>query len=126
MPPELPPRRPTAPISSRYGQVFLFKIYDQNGTPRFISDDLPEGETDAEGLAAHNVEAAAAVASGRPLVVAETGLPPTRPPFFSEAYFPVAANGKVRAIVETYIDQSDKRAQFEHTFLIATAGLGPA
>ena len=108
----------------KLGQVFLFKIYDRNGTPRFISDDLPEGETDAEGLAAHNVEAAAAVASGRPLVDAETGSPPTRPPFFSEAYFPVVADGKVRGIIETYIDQTDKRAQFEDTFLIATAGLG--
>jgi diguanylate cyclase (GGDEF)-like protein len=107
----------------KLGQVFLFKIYDANGTPRFISDDLPEGETDEEGLAAHNVQAAAAVASGRPLVNAEEGSPPTRPPFFSEAYFPLVANRKVRAIVETYIDQTDKRALFQRTFLIATTAL---
>src|SRR5262249_12036489 len=44
-------------------------------------------------------------------------------PFFSETYFPVMANGKVRAIVETYIDQTDKRAQFERTFLVAAGAL---
>ena len=49
----------------KLGQVFLFKIYDANGTPRFVSDDLPEGDTDEEQLSDHNVEAAAAVASGR-------------------------------------------------------------
>ncbi len=107
----------------KLGEVFLFKIYDANGTPRFVSDDLPEGESDEEDLAEHNAQAAAAVAGGLPLVDAEEGSPPTRPPFFSEAYFPVTANGKVRAIVETYIDQTDKRAQFQATFLAATATL---
>jgi diguanylate cyclase (GGDEF)-like protein len=107
----------------KLGEVFLFKIYDGNGVPRFISDDLPEGGTDEENLSAHNAAAAAAVAGGRPLVNAETGSPPSRPLYFSEAYFPVVAGGKVRAIVETYIDQTDKRAQFQRTFLFATAAL---
>jgi diguanylate cyclase (GGDEF)-like protein len=105
------------------GQVFLFKIYDANGTPRYVSDDLPESDSDKEDLSAHNVEAAAAVANGRPLVNAWEGSPPSRPPFFSEAYFPVVAKGKIRAIVETYIDQTEKRAQFQHTFLFASAAL---
>jgi diguanylate cyclase (GGDEF)-like protein len=105
------------------GQVFLFKIYDANGTPRYVSDDLSEGETDEVDLSQHNIAAAAAVARGRPLVNAEEGSPPSRPPFFAEAYFPVVADGKVRAIVETYIDQTEKRAQFQHTFLLATAAL---
>ena len=108
----------------KLGQVFLFKIYDANGTPRFVSDDLPEGDTDEEQLSDHNVEAAAAVASGLPLVNAEEGSPPSRPPFFAEAYFPVTAGGKVRAIVETYIDQTEKRAAFQRTFLLATIALG--
>src|SRR5437762_2345700 len=30
----------------KLGQVFLLKIYDANGTTRFISDDLPESDTD--------------------------------------------------------------------------------
>src|SRR4249920_3499658 len=80
----------------KLGQVFLFKIYDSNGTTRFVSDDLPKGDTDDEDLSAHNVEAAAAVADGRPLINAEEGSPPSRPPFFSEAYFPVISGGKVR------------------------------
>ena len=108
----------------KLGQVFLFKIYDSNGTPRFVSDDLPKGDTDEEDLSEHNLEAAAAVANGQPLINAEEGSPPSRPPFFAEAYFPVVAGGKVRAIVETYIDQTEKRAAFHRTFLLATIALG--
>ena len=104
----------------KLGQVFLFKIYNSNGTPRFVSDDLPKGDTDEEDLSEHNLEAAAAVANGQPLINAEEGSPPSRPPFFAEAYFPVVAGGKVRAIVETYIDQTEKRAAFHRTFLLAT------
>ena len=108
----------------RVGQVFLYKIYDAEGHPGFVSDDLPQGASEDEDLAAHNSEAANAVQAGRPLIKAEEGEPPARPPFFSEAYVPVIQKGKFVAVVETYIDQTQKRAEFQGAFFGATIGLG--
>ena len=108
----------------KVGQVFLYKIYDSAGVVRFVSDDLPEGASDEEGLAEHNAEAAEAVEAGRPQIEAGEGQPPSRPPFLSEAYVPVVVGGKTIAVVETYIDQTAKRAEFHRAFTIAAVGLG--
>jgi diguanylate cyclase (GGDEF)-like protein len=110
--------------AKKVGQVFLFKIYDATGRVRYESDALPEAGTDEEALAAHNSEAAEAIENGQPAIEVKEGTPPTRPPFFSEAYVPYLVGGKVTAVVETYIDQTAKRHGFEAAFLIATAELG--
>jgi diguanylate cyclase (GGDEF)-like protein len=108
----------------KVGRVFLYKIYDADGRIRFVSDDLPAGATDEEGLSEHNAAAAEAIAAGEPMIEAGEGTPPSRPPFFSEAYVPLIVDGKVRAVVETYIDQTEKRGQFRSTFIWATTALG--
>jgi diguanylate cyclase (GGDEF)-like protein len=105
-------------------RVFLYKIYDAAGKPRFISDDLPEEEGDQESLADHNPEAAEAIEAGTPVIEIKEGEPPSRPAFFSEAYVPTFdKSGKVNAVVETYIDQTAKRAEFQKTFLFAAVAL---
>jgi diguanylate cyclase (GGDEF)-like protein len=107
------------------GRIFLFKIYDAEGRPRLISDDLPEEADDEEGLAEHNPEVAEAIEAGEPTIEAKQGEPPSRPAFYSEAYIPsVGSDGKVKAVVETYIDQTEKRAQFEQAFNFAAVLLG--
>jgi diguanylate cyclase (GGDEF)-like protein len=105
------------------GQVFRYIIYDPEGHTRLVSDTL-DVDDDDEDLAKHNPAAATAIAGGQPLINVEEGQPPTRPPFFAEAYVPVVAKGKTVAIVEVYVDQTEKRNDYRRTFLAATAALG--
>ena len=106
-------------------RIFLYKVYDATGTPRFVSDDLPEGASDGEDLAQHNPEAAEAVAMGAPAIELKQGVPPSRPAFYSEAYVPTfGSDGKVVAVVEAYIDQTAKRAEFERVSFASAIALG--
>ncbi|HVZ14342.1 MAG TPA: EAL domain-containing protein [Bauldia sp.] len=106
-------------------RVFLYKVYDAHGTPRFVSDDLPEEADDTEDLAEHNPEAAEAIALGAPSVEVKTGEPPSRPAYYAEAYVPkIGKDGHVIGVVEAYIDQTAERAEFEHTFLVSASALG--
>ena len=45
--------------------------------------------------------------------------PPASPAFFTEAYVPVRLDGRAIAIVEVYVDQTEKRRLFHATFLAA-------
>jgi diguanylate cyclase (GGDEF)-like protein len=111
-------------------QVFRYVIYDIDGRARYISDarrQAPEGEKRDEAnasagaadrenddvvLGARNATAARAFTSARPLVDAQTGEPPWRPAYFAETYLPALANGKPVAVVETYVDQTEKRDEY--------------
>ena len=106
------------------GQVFLYKIYDASGALRLVSDALPVGDDDEDSLAAHNEEAAEAVAKGKPEIEVHTGEPPSRPAYYAEAYVPLIDNGRVEAVVETYVDQTAKRAEFHTAFADAATKLG--
>ena len=119
------------------GQVFRYIIYDPQGHARLVSDDFEkhddkdkdedkgkDADDDDEDLATHNPAAARSIAEGEPLINAEEGDGPDRPPFFAEAYIPVAAKGKTIAIVEVYVDQTEKRNDYRHTFLVSTLALG--
>jgi diguanylate cyclase (GGDEF)-like protein len=139
--------------AQKAGQVFRYVIYDPEGHPRFISDSLEkdrdeakagsnpkdkaeeaskgaenhaekaDDEEDEENLAEHNPAAARAIALGQPLINAEDGEPPLRPEFFSEAYLPAVANGRTVAIVETYVDQAEKRDEYRRTLTLMSAAL---
>jgi diguanylate cyclase (GGDEF)-like protein len=119
------------------GQVFRYIIYDPQGHVRLVSgsgEDEPKpkgadqakekGEDDDEDLATHNPAAAASIAGGEPLINVEEGQPPDRPPFFAEAYVPVVVTGKTIAIVETYVDQTEKRNDYRRTAAFSTLALG--
>ena len=105
------------------GQVFRYKIFDREGRLRLVSDELRAVGTDLQNLGEHNPAAASSIAAGNPLVTAKEGKPPLRPPFFSEAYLPVVVNGKTIAIVEAYVDQTEKLTDYRDTFTIATLSL---
>jgi diguanylate cyclase (GGDEF)-like protein len=119
------------------GQVFRYIIYDPQGHVRLVSDSDKEEakgadqakekdkeDDDDEDLAAHNPAAALSIAGGEPLINVEEGRPPDRPAFFAEAYVPVIVNGKTIAIVETYVDQTEKRNDYRRTAAISTSALG--
>jgi diguanylate cyclase (GGDEF)-like protein len=122
-----PPSQETRKFLARVktvGRVFLYKIYDASGVPRFVSDDLPEEADDEEDLAAHNPEAAEAIAAGGPTAEVKTGEPPGRPAFYAETYIPAFdARGRIVAVVESYVDQTGKRGQFQSVFAAATSAL---
>jgi diguanylate cyclase (GGDEF)-like protein len=106
------------------GGVFRYKIFAPDGRLRFVvPDDLSTSGSDKQNLGEHNTAAAAAIAAGQPLVVAKEGKPPSRPPFFSEAYVPVVVDGKVVAIAEAYVDQTDKRDHFRSALMFAAGAL---
>ena len=109
--------------AQKVGQVFRYVIYDPEGHSRFISDSLDKDDDEDEDIGQHNPAAARAIAQGHPLVNAEDGEPPERPRFFSEAYVPAVSNGKTIAIVETYIDQTEKRAEYRRTLVLMSGAL---
>jgi diguanylate cyclase (GGDEF)-like protein len=106
------------------GQVFRYIVYDPQGHIRLVSDDLDDDPDEDEDLATHNPGAARSIGGGEPLINVEEGKPPTRPPFFAEAYVPVVVKGKTIAIVEVYVDQTEKRNDYRNTFLLSTLTLG--
>jgi diguanylate cyclase (GGDEF)-like protein len=106
------------------GQVFRYIVYDPQGHIRLVSDDLDDDPDEDEDLAVHNPEVARSIAGGSPLINVEEGQPPTRPPFFAEAYVPVVVKGKTVAIVEVYVDQTEKRNDYRNAFLVSTLALG--
>jgi diguanylate cyclase (GGDEF)-like protein len=108
----------------RVGQVFLYKFYDATGALRLVSDDLPEGTDEEDNLSAHNQEAAEAIEQGQPAIEVKAGQPPARPAYYAEAYVPVLDAGKVTAVVETYVDQTAKHAEFHRAFTDAATKLG--
>jgi diguanylate cyclase (GGDEF)-like protein len=104
--------------AQKAGNVFRYKIFDKEGRLRLVSDELTAVGTDAQNLGQHNAAAAQAIAAGQPLVVAKEGQPPARPYYFAEAYVPVVVDGRMIAIVEAYVNQTDKRDTFRATFTI--------
>jgi diguanylate cyclase (GGDEF)-like protein len=109
--------------AQKVGNVFRYKIFDARGHLRLVSDELTAVGTDQQNLGEHNAAAASVLALGQPHVVAKEGKPPARPPFFAEAYVPVTAGGRTIAVVEAYVDQTEKRDNFRTTFTIAAATL---
>jgi hypothetical protein len=109
--------------AQKVGQVFRYVIYDPQGHFRLVSDDLDGDPDENEDLAIHKPDAARSITKGIPIVQAEEGEPPTRPPYFAEAYVRVVVKGKVVAIVETYVDQTEKRDDYRQTLVATSASL---
>jgi diguanylate cyclase (GGDEF)-like protein len=104
------------------GQVFRYQIFDPTGRLRLASDELARAGA-AQSLAQHHLEAAQSIAAGRPLVEVHEGNRPGRPAFFAEAYVPVRVKGRTVAIVETYVDLTEKRTQFRNAVSFAGVSL---
>lgn len=93
---------------ARFGGVFRFKVFSPEGVLRFVSDDP---EATGTSLGAHNAAAAAVLRTGRPSnEVADGRAKPDRPDLYSETYLPVLRDGRVVAIAEVYLDQTETQA----------------
>jgi len=109
--------------AQKVGHVFRYKIFDRHGYLRLVSDELTAIGTDTQNLSEHNAAAASVLAMGRPHVIPKEGTAPARPPYFSEAYVPVTIAGRTIAIVEAYVDQTEKRERYYATVLVAGLSL---
>jgi diguanylate cyclase (GGDEF)-like protein len=97
-----------------FGSVFLFKIFDLAGALQLVSDKRDTFGIKRESLAVHNSSAARVVASGRPFTTVQDGTgKANRPKHYAEAYVPVVSNGRTVAVVEVYVDQGNRYADYQ-------------
>lgn len=101
------------------GQVFRYEIYNREGYSQLVSEE----KIVPVNISQFSAEALRALTTGEPVVSVEESAVPDRPTYFARAYVPVLVDGAPVAIVAAFVDQSDKRALFRDTFLIAAAGL---
>jgi len=95
------------------GQVFLFKVFDREGRFRLVSGKQKNSAGEKSSLATHNALAASAIETGQVYIEVKSGTGKTdRPLHYSEAYVPVIKAGRTTAVVEVYIDQSSRYADY--------------
>ena len=95
------------------GSVFLFKLFDRNGHLRLVADKKSTFAARTEALAVHNAQAAQAVQRGRIFVDFMSGAgKANRPAHYSEAYVPIVRDGHTVAVVEVYVDQTARYAEY--------------
>ena len=85
------------------GDVFRFKLFDEEGHLVLVSDDV----TNAEDLSADgaNEDAVRVIATGAPLVEVGDGRDkPDRPDVYVEVYVPLFADGRIAGVSEVYVD----------------------
>ncbi|SLN50234.1 Sensory/regulatory protein RpfC [Pseudoruegeria aquimaris] len=90
----------------RQGDVFRFKLFDDNGHLVFVSDSIGSKEPPAD-LWGHNPLASKALAEGKPYSEIMDGrAKPDRPDHYAETYLPLYLDGAPAGAVEIYTDIS--------------------
>lgn len=90
-----------------FGNIFRFKLFDDKGHLRLVSDDLGRRDHDDADLGKHNATAAQVLADGKSFASIHDGTAkPNRPDVYSEAYVPIMKDGRIVAISEVYVDQT--------------------
>lgn len=102
---------------AQFGGVFRFKVFSPEGVLRFESDDPTAQGT---SLGTHNAVAAGVIERGEAYtVVADGRSKPNRPDLYSETYLPITDDsGRVVAIAETYLDQTEKTRAVRNEYLL--------
>ena len=118
--------RQTSVVSTaaKVGNVFRFKLYDPKGNTILESDpETFEKKADADHI---DDDALDVVTSKQSMISLNDGTNERNmPSLYAEAYVPVLKeNGELRAIVETYVDQTKTAEFFKKIFGVLTIGLG--
>ena len=93
--------------AAQLGDVFQFKLFDRDGRLRLVSGVEQAGLQAGDDLSAHNEVAARVLAEGKPFTELFDGSgKPNRPEVYVESYAPIERDGKIVAIVEVYVDQT--------------------
>jgi diguanylate cyclase (GGDEF)-like protein len=106
-------------------EVFRFKLFDREGRPVLVSDDLdaptpsaPQRNTIGHG----DPRVRELVLGGQPWIELKRGKDATRPPVYCEAYVPILRDGRVIGVVEVYVDQTERARRVQASFGLVAAG----
>ena len=101
----------------QFGDVFRFKMFDGTGRLILISDDL-SGKPEYVDLGSHRPGAYSVLSGGEPYTTVRDGTEkPNRPDVYVESYVPIMRNGRLVAIVEVYVDQTEAAAALNKKYL---------
>ncbi len=100
--------------------VFRYEISNPDGFIQLVSD---RDKVALVEFSKHDVDAARSGADGQPIVEVKEGSSADQPALFARAYVPIRIDGRTIAVVAAYVDETDQRAVFYKTFLIASASL---
>ncbi|ADZ68650.1 putative bifunctional diguanylate cyclase/phosphodiesterase [Polymorphum gilvum] len=106
-------------LAGTMGRVFRFKIFGDDGRLRLVVDDQGRIETEGADLATHNPQAAAVFQTGTPFTQVFDDRKPGRPDVYAETYLPIVRDGRIAAVVEVYVDQSETATRFRHDLTLA-------
>jgi diguanylate cyclase (GGDEF)-like protein len=102
------------------GEVFRYIIFNGYGYSVLLSD---RDKITSVDLSDYSPRAARSIAEDRPIVDAKDGVAPEQPAYFAEAYVPVRLGDRPIAVIAAYVDLSQERGRFFHTFVVAALSL---
>jgi diguanylate cyclase (GGDEF)-like protein len=102
------------------GQVFRYQIFNRAGYSQLVSD---HDKIALVEYSDYSADAARSIATVQPVVAVKEGKSPDLPSFFAQAYVPVFVENRPIAIVAAYVDQTEQRGNFYHTFWVEAAWL---
>jgi diguanylate cyclase (GGDEF)-like protein len=107
-------------------EVFRFKLFDRQGVPVLVSDDLDKPTPAApqrDAIGHGNPKVRDLVLGGQPWIETKRGQDATRPAIYSEAYVPILREGRVIGVVEVYVDQTERARRIQGAFGMVAAGV---
>ena len=102
------------------GEVFRYEVFNRDGFAQLVSD---RDKVALVQSSEHDADAARSAISGQPIVEVKEGHSGNQPDFFARAYVPIRVGNQTIAVVAAYVDETEHRANFHTTFLIASASL---
>ena len=102
------------------GEVFRYEVFNRDGFGQLVSD---RDKVALVQSSEHDADAARSAISGQPIVEVKEGRSGNQPDFFARAYVPIRVGNQTIAVVAAYVDETEHRANFHTTFLIASASL---
>ena len=109
-------------------EVFRFRLFDREGRPVLLSDDLDRPAVAAplrstgNSIGHGDPRVRDLVLGGQPLVELKAGQDATRPRVYSEAYVPLQRDGRVIGVAEVYVDQTERARHVRSAFGLVAAG----
>ncbi len=106
--------------SAQIRRGFSLRSFNRDGFGQLVSD---RDKVALVQSSEHDADAARSAISGQPIVEVKEGRSGNQPDFFARAYVPIRVGNQTIAVVAAYVDETEHRANFHTTFLIASASL---
>jgi diguanylate cyclase (GGDEF)-like protein len=102
------------------GPVFRYLIYNRYGYSQLVADQKNITSVDVSDFSA---EAAQAATTRNTVIDVAEGKTAELPTYYARAYVPVIVDGESIATVAAFVDETEQRANFRNTFLVAALTL---